>query len=215
MKNKFNWPGWLLKNNSLGKNFDLPARKRMLAGSLILNSYIKKYKKIFGKRILEIGPFFIPLITPKNYPNKEIHYWDNDIEVIDFLKSNINYKKTFPVYFNIDNLNCWKKITIKETAVPKNYFETVIVSQVLNYIDYKILIRQLNKYTKKGSLLFINNVINYGLPEYFSLNRPKSNSELIKYLERNGFVIIEKQLLESPYKKFQKNKRLILIAKKK
>jgi hypothetical protein len=38
------WPGWPLDNNPYGDEFDLSARKRMLAGSQMLFPFLKKYK---------------------------------------------------------------------------------------------------------------------------------------------------------------------------
>ena len=47
---------------------------------------IKKYKENLGNVILEIGPFFNPLITPKDFSKTKIFYWENDYNVIRYLK---------------------------------------------------------------------------------------------------------------------------------
>ena len=71
----------------------------------------------------------------------------------------------------------------------------------------------LKEFIKKDGLLFINNVVDYGLPTFFSEKKPKSREETIKILKETGYTVIEKQIIDSPDKKHQKNKRLIIVAK--
>ena len=217
----FNWPGWPLDNNPFGEDFDLPARKRMLAGSQILFPFIKKQRKDIGNIILEIGPFFKPLITPKEFPKAKIFFWENDYHVLKYLKSIYSKKNVYPIFCDLDKMeknsplkpNLKTKKQFQKIGLKTISFDSVIVSHVFNYVDYKLFLTALKKFIKKDGLIFINNVVDYGLPAFFSERRPKSISETIKTVKKTGYDIIEKKIFESPDKKHPKNKRLILVAK--
>ena len=203
---KYDWPGWELKKNKYGDEFDLNARKRMVKNSELLLPLIKKYKSKLGKNILEIGPFFNPLITPTRFPNKNVYYLENDKSVCNFseteygkkinvIRKNIN--KLAESYFEKQNLS----------------FNSVIISQTINYVDYKKLIKILKNSLDKDSLIFINNTANYGVPKLFSEKRPKNNIKLINFLEENSFNIVELKKLTFIHKN-KKYERLLIVAKK-
>jgi len=216
----FDWPGWSLDVNPHGEEFDLSARKRMLAGSEMLLPFLRKYKKDMGKNILEIGPFFHPLINPKEFPNTNIFYWENDFHVLKYLSE--KYKKhtvytiecelhrieeTSLLKLKLETQKYFQKINLNSIC-----FDSVVISQVLNYVDYKLLFLVLKEFLRKGGLIFINNVVDYGLPAFFFDMRPKNIPSTIEAVEETGYNIIEKEILESPNKKYQKNQRLILVA---
>ncbi len=214
----FNWPGWPLKNNPYGEDFDLEARKRMVTGSKMLLSFINKYKGNLGSVILEVGPFFNPLITPRNFPKAKIFYWENDYYVIKYLKKLYSKKEIYPIFSDLNKIegNSFLKLkleTQKNFKTKKISFDSVIISHVFNYIDYKLFLMTLKEFIKKDGLIFINNVADYGLPTFFSERRPKSIQETIKILKETGYTIIEKKVFESQNKKHQKNQRLIIVAK--
>lgn len=217
----FNWPGWPLKNNPYGKDFDIEARKRMVAGSKMLSPFINKYKGNLGNVILEVGPFFNPLITPKNFPKAKIFYWENDYYVIRYLKKIYSKKEIYPIFSDLNKIegNSFLKLKLETQKYFKGFkikeisFDSVIVSHVFNYIDYRLFLMTLKEFIKKDGLLFINNVVDYGLPTFFSEKKPKSREETIKILKETGYTVIEKQIIDSPDKKHQKNKRLIIVAK--
>jgi len=85
----YDWPGWSLKDNLYGEDFDFAARQRMIKGSEELKSSLKKYEKNLGKVILEVGPFFNPLILPEKGSSVKVFYWENDPHVVKW----INEKK--------------------------------------------------------------------------------------------------------------------------
>jgi len=217
----FNWPGWPLKNNPYGKNFDFEARKRMVTGSKMLLTFINKYKGNLGSVILEVGPFFNPLITPKNFPKTKIFYWENDYNVIRYLKNIYQKKEIYPIFSDLNKIegNSFLKLKLETQKDFRSFktnkisFDSVIISHVFNYIDYRLFLMTLKEFIKKDGLIFINNVVDYGLPTFFSERRPKSIQETIKILKETGYNIVEKEILESPNKKYQKNKRLIIVAK--
>lgn len=182
MLNEFDWPGWPLKDNPYGKEFDLSARKRMVRGSRFLLDLINKYKKTLGKNFLEIGPFFNPLATPILFSGKKIVYWENDYHVIDFLKKRYPQKMCFPLYCDLNKIDGSSLLKLRgetENLIGKGKgFDCIIASNVFNYIDYKLLLMSLKDIANKGCYLFINNVVDYGLPVFFSKDRPKSNKEI-------------------------------------
>ena len=219
--NDFNWPGWPLKGNPYGKDFDLNARIRMVKGSELLFKLINKYKSKIGDSILEVGPFFNPLITPKNFPDKKIFYWENDYHVITFLKKNFSNRKVCPVFCDLNRINGDSLLKlkleteklVKENGIKEGIFDCVVVSHVFNYIDYKLFLISLREFVKKDCLLFLNNVVDYGLPTFFSERRPKSIPEILKSLKETGWEILEKEVISSQDKINQKNDRLILVVK--
>ena len=219
------FPNLLNSNkNFYGKIFDSSAKKRMIKGSQILNPILKEYNQDIGKTILEAGPFFNPLVTPRKFFNKNIFYWEYDKYAIDWLLKKNKGKKVFPIY--CDDLNNLKedsflKLKIKTKKYFNKYglkkveFDSVIISQVFNYIDYKTFLINLKNFLKKDGLIFINNVVNYGYGahEFFSEKRPKSIPETLRTIKETEYEIIEKKVYESKNKKHQKNKRLIVVAK--
>lgn len=217
----FDWPGWPLDNNPHGEEFDLPARQRMLAGSQMLFPFLKKHKRNMGNVILEVGPFFRPLITPKEFPKAKIFFWENDYHVLKHIKNNYPEKNVYPIFCDLNTIegNSFLKLKLEtkkqftKFGLKKVSFDSVAICHVFNYIDYKLFLIVLKEFIKKGGLIFINNVIGYGLPAFFSERRPKSIPETIRTVKETGYDIIEKKIFESPDKIHQKNKRLILVAK--
>jgi len=211
----FNWPGWPLDNNPHGEDFDLAARKRMLAGSKVLLPFLKKHKNHIGNIILEVGPFFNPLITPEEFPKAKIFFWENDNYVLKHFNNIYSQKTVYPIFCNLNKIdeNSLLKLELKtikhfnKLGLKKISFDSIIISQVFNFIDYKSLLIKLKKFIKKDGLIFINNRIDYGLPKLFSEKNPKNINEIIKIIKKTGYEIIEK--------KIQKNNRLILVAKNK
>jgi hypothetical protein len=215
--NNVNWPGWRLEDNPHGKEFDLEARKRMLSGSNKLEPFIQKYKDKMGQEILEIGPFFNPLITSEKFPNASICYWENDYHVLGYhLKESIG-KPVHPIFCDLNLIegDSFLKLKLETQKLFKDgiQFDSIVISHVFNYVDYKMLLMVLKDFIKKGGLIFINNVVDYGLPAFFSDKRPKSIESTIETIEQTGYKIIEKDIQDSPYKEHQKNQRLIVVAK--
>ena len=211
----YDWPGWSLSKNKFGKEFDIEARKRMVDGRLKLNPFIKKYYKKLGTAILEIGPFFDPLIIPSKFKSKEIFYIDSDHYVKEYLTERFS-NITFLLHnLNTEDENEWFSIEvcIMKELRKKNLkkFDAIVLSQVINYIDYKKVFSLIKKYHTNNGLIFINNVIDYGIPSLFSDKRPRSDNELIEYLEKIGYKLIEKEIIATWNKDIQKNNRLILV----
>lgn len=64
---------------------------------------------------------------------------------------------------------------------------TMILSEILNYVDSKDLLTECAKYLKVGGRFVILNKPTRGFPEVFSKNKIKNNTELVKILESLNF----------------------------
>lgn len=218
---KLDWPGWPSKNNPFGGEFDLVARKRMISGSRQLLPLLRKYKREMGKIVLEVGPFFNPLVTPREFPRAKIFYWENDRHVLAHLKKIYN-EKVFPIYCNLNaiegtsllKLKMETKKYFKKLGIDKISFDSVVASHVFNYIDYKLFLLILREFISPRGLIFINNVVDYGLPLFFSERRPKSIQETVRTIKDSGYSIVEKKILDSRNLKYQRNKRLLVAARR-
>ena len=187
------WPGWRLTDNPFGQEFDFEARKRMLLGNIQLQPYLEEIKTSDLKNVLEIGPFFNPLVTPERFPGYQILYWENDPYVIKYLEE--KYGESVDIFscdlsiFNENNIiDLWSDLS-EVLKVEHPQFGHVIMSHILNYVDYKAVFIQLKHFLPKGAMIYINHVVDYGLPRFFNQKRPKSHKELIETLEKLGFSI--------------------------
>ena len=210
---KYDWPGWPLSENEFGEEFDLQARRRMVAGSRKLIPYLLKYKHKLAGSICEVGPFFIPLVNQEEVlaeftPTTHITFLENDKFAISFLKKNINCEV---IYVDLNSPSNF--LNAEKNDALNTLFDVIIISQVLNYVDYLTLLNHLYNFLAADGLIFINNSVNYGIPELFSKKRPGSNSGMVKALAASRYKIIEKALLPKEFKE-EFFKRLVLILGK-
>lgn len=204
----FEWPGWAIPDNEHGAHFDLAARERMVEGSEALLHYpfIEKYLDEMGSVLLEVGPFFNPIAVRERFPDKNFFYWENDDSVLEWLnqRSGDGY---YPVRCQLNGLGGKGSLGLRRATkgqfkalerklgrkIP-HLFDCVIASHVFNYIDYRQFLIFVREFMGEGSILFVNNVVDYGLPMFFSSERPRTIEETIATLEELGFQIIEKEL---------------------
>lgn len=211
--------GWSLDSHSFDGEFDKAARERMIKGGRLLLKYIDEYKLRLGNYIVEIGPFFNPLLNRSHLmPQQRLTYWENDLHALRWLKETHLCKQVFPVGCDINEIgkiefqfsSCPIFVESEELKVYTGRYDSIIMSQIFNYIDYRTFIQQIRKFINPGGLLFINNVTDYGIPAFFSQKRPESRKEIIQTLKENDFKIIEKDLLPPP--RPGDDKRLLLVA---
>ena len=216
---KIEFEGWAVDSSSFNGEFDEAARERMIKGGRLLLRYIDEYKSKLGNYVLEIGPFFNPLVKRDLLaPNQRLAYWENDLHALRWLKETHLCKQVFPVACDIKDIgkiefqfsSCPIFVESNDLKVYSGKFDSVIMSQIFNYINYKDFIAQLRRFINPGGLLFINNVVNYGIPEFFSAERPKSRDEIIQTLEENDFKILDKDLQPPP--RPGDDERLLLVA---
>ena len=195
---KLVWSGWDLEDNAFGDEFDNEARHRMVLGA----SYLKDFMFDFpsGVNILEFGPFFNPIMTKKNTNSDQVvFYIENDPHAIAWLNEEQCGENVAVLKFDINRLSqeCFLQQSPNNLKKIKN-FDVVILSQVLNYIDYVAFIENLKPYLKKGCLIFINNVISYGIPNLFHDDRPKSVNQTVFDFMQLGFRLIRQELCPPP-----------------
>lgn len=218
---EFDWPGWPLEGDPYGGEFDAAARKRMVEGSRQLLSVISRFRRKIGNIVLEVGPFFNPIVTPKEFRHRHIFYWENDRHVLKYLAQYFNGHHTHAMYCDLNKIDGPSLLKLKsetlkhfhELGLPAIKFDAVIASHVLNYIDYRLFLMVMKDFLTKDGLIFINNVVNYGLPAFFSEQRPKSIAETVKTIQETGYEIVTKVVLGSPSLIYQQNKRLLIVAK--
>ncbi|WP_430909701.1 hypothetical protein [Maribacter sp. 2-571] len=212
------WPGWSLKDNRYGKDFDAEARIRMIETGRKLLPYMLDYIDNLDKNYLEIGPFFTPLLFSEELTcllpkDKCISFIDNDKDVVKWLKERFDCNvlnldmnvRTFP--------NELKQKNIDQFGVFEHFYDVITISQILNYIDYKLLLKNMHPFLNEGGHIFINNVVDYGIPTLFSGKRPKSNQEIIGTAVSMGYKVALKEEIPKIFDEEQ-YQRLILILTK-
>lgn len=217
-KYEVDWPGWPLLSNQFGDEFDEAARVRMVIGGKRLIPFIAKHKARLGNSFLEIGPFFNPVILSRELSdvipiNSFILFLENDPFAIDWLKLNFNANV---ISLDINDpvfSNALATSVFNERGDTKNLLDCVLISQVLNYVDFRMLLEVVYALMKPGGVLFINNVVDYGIPPLFSPGRPRSNEDLTEGAINKGFKVVEKEIIPRRFRK-EFNDRLILVLEK-
>lgn len=217
-KYEVDWPGWPLSINQFGDEFDEAARIRMIVGGKRLIPFIAKHKERLRETFLEIGPFFNPITLSKELrdvipASSFILFLENDPFATAWLKSTFN-ANVLVLDMNApgfkDELNV---CMLEESKSATLQLDTVIISQVLNYIDFRMLFESIYMLMRPGGVLFINNVIDYGIPPLFSEKRPRNNDELLEGVLERGFNLVEKAIVPKYFKK-ETSDRLILVLEK-
>ena len=215
------WPGWPVHANEFGEEFDRDARIRMVMGGQKLLPYIEKYYCQSNKYLLEIGPFFNPLsfhdsISSLRSEETTVVFLENDLHALAWLNNNFRSK-----LFDIDIRHPDFKTTLEHNieklkrSDPEfaGLFDFMIISQVLNYVDFKDLFKALYTILNVGGFILINNVLEYGIPVLFNPARPRNNNELVDAAVAAGFSVAEKHLLEPEFIR-EPDRRLVLVLTK-
>ena len=204
-EDNYSWPGWSLQDNPFGTEFDLEARRRMIQNSCLLLPLIQKHGP--GEIIMEAGPFFNPLITPDRFPSiRQIIYTDNDPYVIQYLTVRHNSPQIKIQAADLENF--------KPDSIPRPV-DSIIVSHLWNYLDYRKFLENVKPLLKPNGLLFLNHSVDYGLAFFFSEKRPKNLREIIIVLAKMGFEMIEQNIIPTDHPQHQPHERLLLVAKRK
>lgn len=93
----------------------------------------------------------------------------------------------------IVNIARFLKLDLEEPPSPKQ-IDTVICSEIINYINYQAVLRTIKQYMKPGARLCILNQPDRCPPAMQKLlhdNRPFVNCEILEFLEAEGFEIEE------------------------
>lgn len=103
----------------------------------------------------------------------------------------------------------------------KEAVDSFIFSSLLNYVDFKTVIKNAGTYLKPGGRIIIFNKPGWGEKQLFSAKGVKNNNDLFDYLEENGYTIEDLQIddpeitnSEMGEEAGRDNKMLLLSAKK-
>jgi|SRR3989344_2844589 len=91
--------------------------------------------------------------------------------------------------------------------------DTFIFSEILNYVDYEVVLMECKKYLKPGGRIVIHNMPNRGEKELFSEKGVLNNLELRAYLSDDLGLIVEKfdpEIFDEP-----DNSMVTIVAQKK
>lgn len=196
------WPGWSVENNPYGLEFDAAARARMIAASALIEPILARY--LPAKRAVEIGPLFNPHITPANNPGERI-YIEKDDHAARWLRQ-------YGISIRFDLASLPDHAALNYTIAPHSV-DLIVVSHVLNYVDYTRCIDYCAEVLRPGGHLIISNITNHGAPDHFSKKRPKRMSDIIGYA-RQKHDIVERHIFPSEEPRHQTNKTLIMVARR-
>jgi len=208
----FNWPGWPLDKNTFGNEFDIEARARMVAGRDLFRLFTSKF--CLGPNILEVGPFFSPTVSvDRLQPNGSVAYLENDRHALVHMRDAYADKSNVVVADgNIESI--YLNPLTSEGSRLKGLVEcsnSILLSQVINYVDYKRLVKAMSDIVNGGTEIFINNVVEYGLPALFHPGRPRSILDTVATLKDCGLEILSYELVSAP--RIGDGKRLLLRAR--
>lgn len=142
---------------------------------------------------LEVGPFYNSILRPDS--GDRTVYWEMDIDAIEKLAN----KATSQTEFVHVDLN--RAIESRSEFVEFNRnlirgqsgFGAVVISQVLNYVDYKGALVLVSSLQESGGLLFIVNAVKHGDSAYFHPRRPRSIEDIPSALTGLGYEILERK----------------------
>jgi hypothetical protein len=178
------------------------AYRRMVEGSLALQSYLEQFIQP-GQKVMEVGPFYDPLITNDKFPQTEITYVDRDEKALDFLNDgksrlvNFNFGVSDPAELN---------------AIPLQ--DSIVTSHIINHIGLPNLVDTLKDKLKVGGYLFMNESIDYAAKELLHPDRPENLEEVLDYLRESGFRIVEYRIIPTSNPEYQPHSRFVIVATK-
>jgi hypothetical protein len=187
---------------------------RMLSGAYELSPYLTEYNTRINGPVLEIGPLYSPLLRESSQTDRTIFYWDFDVSALAELRRTA--PGTIPLHVNLREIRGEEKTRfgqlnrelIQMARPPHTGFRAVVMSQVLNYLDPRVVLPLVYELQETGGLLFINNNL-WGEREFRHPQRAQNHQELIDILEALGYRILKRDV-QNP----QTNSRLLLVAEK-
>jgi len=97
----------------------------------------------------------------------------------------------------------------------KEHADTMIFSDVLNYVDYEEVLKNCSTYLQPGGRFIIINKPGRGYESLFAEKRIRSNYDLYDFLEKSGFEIEEKHFPQrQTMSTDEEHEFIVLIAKK-
>jgi hypothetical protein len=155
---------------------------------------IKRFQDKLGRVRLDVGPLFNPSFEPCN--SYHAVYWDCDAFALNRIAKEQS-KNVHCLHVDLNYLSQNPKehdafvVRSRELlgSIKSEGFDSIILSQVLNYIDFSALLALVSSLQAPGGLLLVYNAINIGTNKYFHAQRPKSNQEIIANVSRSYDII--------------------------
>jgi len=213
------WPGWPLSENKYGHEFDEPARLRMIAGGKVLIRYIKKHLPLMTGPVLEVGPFFNPLLLDEEVrgafeSEDQFYFLENDEFAVDWINNRTGSGKVLDLDMNHSSFDkAFYEAVFTNEARVKPFFNSILISQVLNYVNYEKILSIFYPVLRSKGMLFINNVINFGIPQLFSDKRPRSNNEIVETALKIGYAIDTFELVPKQFEKEPEDRLILLLSR--
>jgi hypothetical protein len=190
----------------------------MVAGQSPLRTRLLEHRSLLRGNVLEVGPFFTLLVTRSCIPEASVMYWENDPDALVWLSRTYatnNSTDVIPMDVgSADTPGCLDSTDARLRARNAITFDVVVLSQVMNYVDYRMLLGVVAALLRPGGLLAVNNVVNYGLPLFFSHARPGSVSETINVVKDGGFSVFSSDVSPAETEAQGGEPRLVLLAER-
>jgi hypothetical protein len=167
----------------------------MEAGARRLLPYIEAHG--LGRAVLELGPNRHPLVTPDMFDGRIVYVELSD-PCVQFLRDKFG-DAVAVVKFNLHRAwDAGDNVLATHLAAARDRdqkapvsFDSLIVSQVVNYVDFRMLLQACVTLLAVDGLLFFNNVMNHGGPSLFHPRRPQTMEEFLEGAAEIGFDPIE------------------------
>jgi hypothetical protein len=167
----------------------------MRTGARRLLPYLGKH--VLGEQVLELGPNRHPLVTPDMCAGRIVYLEISD-PCIQFLREEFGESVTI-VRFDLneawgagDNvLRRHLSRALYGDSANAVSFDSVVMSQVVNYVDYRRLLHACAEMLRVDGLVFFNNIMSHGSERWFHSGRPKDIEEFLDSASKIGFEPIE------------------------
>jgi len=173
----------------------------MLLGASLLRPYLELFESQITGNVLEIGPYDHPLMTSSKNGARRIFYWEKDLDALGLLRR--EFSTAYPLYVDLrateTELNAFadenRRLLKASDPRASAHFDAFVISQVLNYVDFRQLLRLVTSLAAPGALMFINDPLGGAPRELRHPQRPRACREILQYLEELGYEILEYEIL--------------------
>jgi SAM-dependent methyltransferase len=152
----------------------------------ILLPILKAYRAELGEVVAELGPLYQPLVEPEWYEGRSV-YVDFNAKALAFLRAKYGGSVTV-VDYDINQISCERLDAVRAALAPS--FDTMVFSQVLNYLRFRDVLAGCARLLRPNGLLFINNSFTSGHRDFFHPQRVLRAAHLHQVLEATGFEIV-------------------------
>jgi len=183
-----------------------------------LQEAVQQYLPADASLVLEVGPLYSPMLNATE--SRKVVYWEKDLEALRTLESTasenartnvvgmqIDFNDTTPEYEK--SFMEWNRRVL--AADPHGKFRAAILSQVLNYVDYRKMLDRVASLQGPGDLMFVLNGVGIGESGIFPGDLiPKGDDDVENYLKGLGYEIIHKDVKVNE----RHNPSITLVARK-